>query len=100
MWRHLPTLQRVENRKPLLNYSVACKLPGTRPSSPRVSFSRVLGGAIRHSYDCSEDANEDDMRHVETGTCSTCDFYKTQNEDLKEQLQSLKQKCDSKYKLS
>ena len=65
-----------------------------------LSFSRVLCGAIRDSYDCSEDANEDDMRHVESGTCSRCAFYKTQNEELREQLQSLKQKCASKYKLS
>ena len=64
-----------------------------------LSFSRVLGGAIRHSYDCSEEANED-MRHVETGSCSMCAFYKMQNKDLREQLQSLKQKCGSKYKLS
>ena len=56
-----------------------------------LSFSSVLGGAIRHSYDCIEDTNDTNyMRHGETGACSMCTFYKTQNEDLREQLQGLK----------
>ena len=63
-----------------------------------LSLSHVVGGAIRHSYDCSESANDSDiMVEFETGSCSNCTFYKAQNKELQDELQKLKQKCQSKY---
>lgn len=48
--------------------------------------------SICHSYDCSEDANGDDMRYVETGTCSMCTFF------LKRKTRTLGNNCKASSK--